>query len=155
MSKVSKLEHRIQEYDQATGLPNPQSVKHQPWDEETNVQSPEKYTKQDLYNQLLEAQAAVKHTANGNQKQVDHLQQTLQDQADYIRNLEQRLMAQQAEMNRTEANLQALIEHTSEMILSVDRDFRVLVINAQMRRFIKNCFQTEVRCGLLSCFGLE
>ena len=130
-------------------LPNRLSVRHHGWDDQISLQSIEQYTKQDLYQRLVEAQAETSRTLAEKQEMLDQLNHSLQDQADYIRTLEQRMMSQQADMNRSEANFKALIEHTSEMILSIDRDFRVVVINAQMRRFIKNCFQKDIRPGQL------
>ncbi|MEM7660167.1 MAG: PAS domain-containing protein, partial [Bacteroidota bacterium] len=149
MRQVTKLEHSMQETNQATERSRSISHNHSLPNEYPPLHSIDQDTKSELYQRLSEAEIEVDRTANKSQQMVDQLNQTLQEQADYIRALEKRLMAQQADMNRTEANFKALVEHTSGMILSVDRDFRVLVINAQMRRFIKNCFHKEIRPGQL------
>jgi PAS domain S-box-containing protein len=62
-------------------------------------------------------------------------------------NLEQEVQARTQELTLNEANLSALIENTSDLIISVNRKFHVRVVNQAFRRVIYNRYDIAIEPG--------
>ncbi|PJZ52184.1 hypothetical protein CH380_16075 [Leptospira adleri] len=66
-------------------------------------------------------------------------------------------MAMAEMLSRSEANLRILIENTKDSILSVDRNYRILVMNQTFYDSIKNRYDLDLKAGenIIEQFGVE
>lgn len=57
-------------------------------------------------------------------------------------------MRHMLEITHREANLSALVENTSEFILSINRDYEILVINSAFTNFVSNQYGVQLNQGV-------
>lgn len=127
------------------------------------LKSIDQYTKEELYDYLHQFVQAYDGAQQG--APAGHEPQSVQDLLSAARllqkdvfdiikkfreinvNLEHEVRERTQELTRNEANLSALIENTSDLIMSVDRQFQVLVINSAFRRIIQQRYDVIVEKG--------
>lgn len=89
----------------------------------------------DVVNELLNAAEILQKDVLDIVKKFRHLNT----------NLEQEVAQRTEQLAISEANLKALLENTSDLILSVDRDFRVLVINSALQNQAREVYGIELK----------
>lgn len=144
-------------------LPVPRSAhSHQP---PVMLKDIEHYSKEELYDYLVRLTQAYPPTSQPETTEQDdtqslgdllgiaHLLQ--QDVVTIIKkfreinvNLEREVQARTQALAQNEANLSALIDNTSDLIISVDRNYRVRVVNTAIRRVFQQRYQRELSKGV-------
>jgi len=125
----------------------------------------EHYSKEELYDylvQLTEAYQTTNHSPSAEQDDAQSLGDLLgmarllqQDVFTIIKkfreinvNLEREVQARTQALAQNEANLSALIENTSDLIISVDRTYRVLVVNTAIRQVFQQRYELDLSKGV-------
>lgn len=84
------------------------------------------YTKEELYHMLQDAEMKLKKESERKKRQP---------------------MRHMVELTHREANLSALVENTSEFILSINREYEILVINSAFTNFIRQQHEVQLSQG--------
>ncbi|MEN7548639.1 ATP-binding protein [Rapidithrix thailandica] len=71
----------------------------------------------------------------------------VEEQKNLNKTLEEKVLERTQEIRLKEANLSSLIENTTDRIFSVDRDFRLLVVNRAYRQYLFENYGKEVTSG--------
>jgi PAS domain S-box-containing protein len=108
------------------------------WDENLPpVRVPDNYEGDDEFIKVITALSVL---------QKDLVEMT-RELVELNQNLEEKVVARTREISAKEANLVALVENTDDMILSVDKDLRILVINRAYQDYLNRNFKVELKQG--------